>query len=65
MIEIEILKILSLIGKKYYLKNMIQEIRLKNTGETRNCLLEEVKQNGLVSRKQTYLEPSRFFTENI
>ena len=52
MIEIEILKILSLIEKKYYyLKNMIQEIRLKSTGETRNYLLEEVKQNGLVRIK--------------
>ena len=52
MIEIENLKILSLIEKKYYyLKNMIQEIRLKSTGETRNYLLEEVKQNGLVRIK--------------
>ena len=30
---------------------MIQEFRLKNIDETRNCFLEEIKQTGLMSRK--------------
>ena len=30
---------------------MSQEFRLKNTDETRNCFLEEIEQNELMSRK--------------
>ena len=34
-----------------YFKSMGQEFRLKNTDETRNYFLEEIKQNQLISRK--------------
>ena len=34
-----------------YFKNMSQEFRLKDIDETRNHLLEEIKQNKLMSRK--------------
>ena len=34
-----------------YLKNINQEFRLENIDETRNYLLEEVKQNELMSRE--------------
>ena len=33
------------------LKNMSQELRLKNIDETRNYLLEEIEQNKLMRRK--------------
>ena len=34
-----------------YLKNINQEFRLENIDETRNYLLEEIKQNELMSRE--------------
>ena len=34
-----------------YFKNISQEFRLKNIDETRNLLLEEIKQNELMSKK--------------
>ena len=54
--SIEILKILGLIEKYCYFKNMAeenisQEFRLKRIDETRNYFLEEIKQNELMSRK--------------
>ena len=46
---------------------MCQEFRLKNRDETRNYLLEEIKQSELMSRKQkkvcttlNYIEPFLF-----
>ena len=33
-------------------KNVNQEFRLKSLDETRNCFLEEMKQNKLISKKQ-------------
>ena len=32
-------------------ENITQEFRLKNIDKTRNCLLEKIKQNELISRK--------------
>ena len=32
-------------------ENISQEFKLKNIGETRNCFLEEIEQNELMSRK--------------
>ena len=32
-------------------ENKSQEFKLKNIGETRNCFLEEIEQNELMSRK--------------
>ena len=34
-----------------YLKNMSREFRLKNIDKTRNCFLEEIRQNELMSGK--------------
>ena len=34
-----------------YLKNVSQECRLNNINETRNCLLEEIEKNELISKK--------------
>ena len=34
-----------------YFKNMSQEFKMKNIDETRNNLLEEIKQNELMSKK--------------
>ena len=31
--------------------NILQELRLKNIGETRNYLIEEINQNELISKK--------------
>ena len=33
-------------------KNIIQEFRLKNKGETENCLIEEINQNEFMSKKR-------------
>ena len=32
-------------------ENISQELSIKNIDETRNCFLEEIKQNELMSRK--------------
>ena len=40
-------------------KNLSQEFRLKNIDETRNYLLEELKQNKLISRKDKKIEVCR------
>ena len=32
-------------------ENVSQEFRLKNIDETKNCLIEEINQNGLMSKK--------------
>ena len=34
-----------------YIKNIYQEFRLKNTDDTRNYFLEEIKQNDLINKK--------------
>ena len=54
--SIEILEILGLIKIYNYFKNMAeenisQEFRLKNIDETRNCLIEEINPNELMSKK--------------
>ena len=54
--SIEILKIICLIENTQLLLNMLeenisQELSIKNIDETRNCFLEEIKQNELMSRK--------------
>ena len=37
-------------------KNLIQEFRLKNTDETRNYLIEEIKMNWWVKRLQRFVQ---------
>ena len=32
-------------------KNISQEFRSKDTDKTRNCFIERIKQNGLISKK--------------
>ena len=32
-------------------ESISQEVRLKNTDETRNCFIEEINQNELISKK--------------
>ena len=54
--SIEILKIICLIENTQLLLNILeenisQELSIKNIDETRNCFLEEIKQNELMSRK--------------
>ena len=40
-------------------KNLSQTFRLKNVDETRNYLLEELKQNKLISRKDKRIKVCR------
>ena len=55
---IVIVKILALIEQKFYVylinmlnKKISQEFRFKNTDETKNYLIEEIKQNDLMIKK--------------
>ena len=46
-------------------ENISQEFRLKNIDETRNYLLEEIKQNGLMSKKHRKVCTTLNYIENF
>ena len=46
-------------------ENMNQELRLKNIDETRNYVLEEIKQNELMSRKHKKVCTTLNYTEQF
>ena len=53
-------------------ENISQEFRLKNIGETRNCLIDEINRNELISKKHkkvcttlNYIQHSRILISTI
>ena len=46
-------------------ENVSQEFRLRNIGETRNCLIEEIKQNELMSKKHKKVCTTLHYVEHF